>query len=207
MSHRVTLLMTLGLTASVLIKAQTVTPKRACAELLKFDALAVEFSKAEVVPASAALPAYCLVQGTINKRIGDGGQHSESVLNCAYRIPGRSAFCFRAAAGWTAWCGPLPVPYHLGIHGRAGTGARVCGGIHGLRASGERRAICSALRFLIRQRSAGARGSSLRRIHRRDGTGAKNDCELLRTSLEEVLLHGLFQRRTPGTARRAALSA
>jgi hypothetical protein len=42
--------------------------------LLQFSAPGVELSKAESIPASDALPAYCLVQGAINKRIGAGGK-------------------------------------------------------------------------------------------------------------------------------------
>jgi feruloyl esterase len=70
MSHR----LALALAVAVLSKAQTVSPQRDCAQLMKFDAPAVEFSKAEAVPATAPLPSYCLVQGTINKRIGAGGR-------------------------------------------------------------------------------------------------------------------------------------
>lgn len=70
MSHR----LLLALAAVMLSNAQTVSPQRNCTQLLQFDAPAVEFSKAEAVPASASLPAYCLVQGVINKRIGAGGR-------------------------------------------------------------------------------------------------------------------------------------
>jgi Tannase and feruloyl esterase len=99
MSHRVTLLVTLALAVSVLTNAQTTSPKRACTELLKFDALAVEFSKAEVVPASSGLPAYCLVQGTINKRIGDGGQ--QFGIGFELRLPDSWAerFLFQGGGG------------------------------------------------------------------------------------------------------------
>jgi hypothetical protein len=73
MLPRVTSLLTLALAAAALSNAQTVSPKRDCAQLLQFDAPAVEFSEAEPVPAGAGMPSYCLVQGTINKRIGAGG--------------------------------------------------------------------------------------------------------------------------------------
>jgi hypothetical protein len=41
-----------------------------------FDAPRVTFSKTETVAATDPMPAYCLVQGTINKRIGAGGSSS-----------------------------------------------------------------------------------------------------------------------------------
>src|SRR5665213_4051759 len=59
---------------AILCQARTVSPKRPCAQLLGFSAPGVEVSKAQPVPASDALPAYCLLQGTINKRIGAGGK-------------------------------------------------------------------------------------------------------------------------------------
>ena len=59
--------------SAVLCQAQTVSPKRPCTQLLEFSAPGVELSKAESVPAADA-PPYCLVQGTINKRIGAGGK-------------------------------------------------------------------------------------------------------------------------------------
>jgi feruloyl esterase len=59
---------------TVLCRAQTVSFKRPCAQLLQFSAPGVELSKAESIPASSVLPAYCLIQGTINKRIGAGGR-------------------------------------------------------------------------------------------------------------------------------------
>ena len=64
----------LALATAMLCQAQAVSPQRDCAQLLKFDAPAVEISKAEAVPATPVLPAYCMVQGTINKRIGAGGR-------------------------------------------------------------------------------------------------------------------------------------
>jgi pimeloyl-ACP methyl ester carboxylesterase len=60
--------------SALLCAAQTVSPKHPCTQLLKFSAPGVEVSKAESIPASDALPAYCLVQGMINKRIGAGGK-------------------------------------------------------------------------------------------------------------------------------------
>src|SRR5579862_9479102 len=60
--------------SALLCTAQTVSPKHRCTQLLEFSARGVEFSKAESIPASSALPAYCLVQGMINKRIGAGGR-------------------------------------------------------------------------------------------------------------------------------------
>lgn len=62
------------LCSAMLCQAQTVSPKHPCAQLLGFNAPGVEFSKAESIPAGNALPAYCLVQGMINKRIGAGGK-------------------------------------------------------------------------------------------------------------------------------------
>ena len=59
--------------AAVFAKGQMVSPQHGCASLLQFEAAAVEISKAEAIPASTALPSYCLVQGTINKRIGAAG--------------------------------------------------------------------------------------------------------------------------------------
>ncbi|HTB18968.1 MAG TPA: tannase/feruloyl esterase family alpha/beta hydrolase [Bryobacteraceae bacterium] len=59
--------------AAVFAKGQMVSPQHGCASLLQFEAAAVEISKAEAMPASSALPSYCLVQGTINKRIGAAG--------------------------------------------------------------------------------------------------------------------------------------
>src|SRR5579862_2125827 len=73
MSQPAGLSLAVALAATVLCHAQTITPARACSGLLKFDAAAVEISKAEAIPASSALPSYCLVQGTINKRIGAAG--------------------------------------------------------------------------------------------------------------------------------------
>jgi hypothetical protein len=64
----------MALAAVMLSNAQTVSPQRNCAQLRQFEAPAVEFSKAEAVPASASLPAYCLVKGVINKRTGAGGR-------------------------------------------------------------------------------------------------------------------------------------
>src|SRR5580700_83179 len=64
----------LALATAMLCHAQAVSSKRDCAQLLKFDAPAVEISKAEAVSATPALPPYCLVQGMINKRIGAGGK-------------------------------------------------------------------------------------------------------------------------------------
>jgi hypothetical protein len=61
------------LLSAVLCQAQTVSPKRPCAQLLEFSAPGVEFSKAESIPATAVLSAYCLVEGMINKRTGAGG--------------------------------------------------------------------------------------------------------------------------------------
>ncbi len=61
------------LCSATLCQAQTVSPKHPCERLLEFSAPGVEFSKAESIPASDALPAYCLVEGMINKRIGAGG--------------------------------------------------------------------------------------------------------------------------------------
>ena len=60
--------------SALLCKAQTVSPKHPCTQLLNFSAPGVEFSKAESIPAGDALPAYCLVQGMINKRTGAGGK-------------------------------------------------------------------------------------------------------------------------------------
>jgi hypothetical protein len=68
MLHR----LALALATVMLCQAQAVSSKRDCAQLLKFDAPAVEISKAEPVSATPALPSYCLVQGVINKRIGAG---------------------------------------------------------------------------------------------------------------------------------------
>lgn len=62
------------LASSALGRAQTVSPKRDCLQLRQFSAPGVEVSKAQPVPASDALPAYCLVQGMINKRTGAGGK-------------------------------------------------------------------------------------------------------------------------------------
>ena len=59
--------------AALFAKGQMVSPQHGCASLLQFQAAAVEISKAEAIPASTALPSYCLVQGTINKRIGAAG--------------------------------------------------------------------------------------------------------------------------------------
>jgi feruloyl esterase len=59
---------------TALCQAQTVSPKYRCAQLLEFSAPGVELSKAEPVPAIDTLPPFCLVQGTINKRIGAGGK-------------------------------------------------------------------------------------------------------------------------------------
>jgi len=59
---------------ALLCSAQTVSPKHVCTQLLNFNAPGVEFSKADSIPASDALPAYCLVRGIINKRIGAGGK-------------------------------------------------------------------------------------------------------------------------------------
>jgi hypothetical protein len=59
--------------AAVFANGQMVSPQHGCASLLQFEAAAVEISKAEAIPASSALPSYCLVQGTINKRIGAAG--------------------------------------------------------------------------------------------------------------------------------------
>jgi hypothetical protein len=47
-------------------RAQTVSPKRSCTQLLEFSAPGVEISKAEPVPGTDMLPANCLVQGAIN---------------------------------------------------------------------------------------------------------------------------------------------
>jgi hypothetical protein len=62
------------LAAVVLCGAQTVSSKRGCAQLRQFSAPGVELSKAEQIPANNSMPPYCLVQGTINKRIGAGGK-------------------------------------------------------------------------------------------------------------------------------------
>src|SRR5580704_10930353 len=56
------------------VQGTNVSPKHPCTQLLEFSAPGVELSKAESIPASNALPAYCLVQGMINKRIGAGGK-------------------------------------------------------------------------------------------------------------------------------------
>ena len=60
--------------SALLCKAQTVSPKHPCAQLLQFSAPGVELSKAEPVPSTNASPPYCLLQGTINKRTGAGGK-------------------------------------------------------------------------------------------------------------------------------------
>src|SRR5277367_2898897 len=73
MPQRVALLLT-ALSAAMFSNAQSMDPTRACASLLEFDAPLVQFSKAELVPASATLPSYCLLQGTINQRTGAGGR-------------------------------------------------------------------------------------------------------------------------------------
>ena len=66
----------LMLASVVLCRAQqNVTVQRHCAQLLQFSAPGLELSKVESVPASDALPPYCLIQGTINKRIGAAGNH------------------------------------------------------------------------------------------------------------------------------------
>src|SRR5271166_4951481 len=71
---RTQLLAVIMLASTALCRAQTVSSKRLCTQLLQFSAPAVEISKAASIPASGALPPYCLVQGTINKRIGAGGK-------------------------------------------------------------------------------------------------------------------------------------
>jgi feruloyl esterase len=182
--------MTLALAVSVLTHAQTIAPKLACADLLKFDALAVEFSKAEVVPASAVLPAYCLVQGTINKRIGVGGQPFG--IGFELRLPDSwtERFLFQGGGGMDGVVRPAMGAVPISGSTAVPAGARVCGGIHRLWASGARRTICRAFRFFIWQRSAGARGSGLRRLHRGDATGATDDRKLLRPAVEEIVLMG-----------------
>ncbi len=72
----------LMLAATVLCRAQTVSPKQSCDDLLKYNAPAVNFSKAERIAASTiavggvpvSLPPYCLVQGVINQRTGATGR-------------------------------------------------------------------------------------------------------------------------------------
>lgn len=70
------------LAATVLCRAQTVSPKQSCDDLLEYNAPAVNFSTAERIAASTiavggvpvSLPPYCLVQGVINQRTGAAGR-------------------------------------------------------------------------------------------------------------------------------------
>src|ERR1700735_3267926 len=96
----------LALATAMLCQAQAVSPKRDCAQLLKFDAPAVEISKAEAVAASAALPSYCLVQGTINKRVGAGG--GPFGIGFELRLPDSWAerFLFQGGGGMGGGGGP-----------------------------------------------------------------------------------------------------
>jgi hypothetical protein len=89
----------LALATAMLCQAQAVSPKRDCAQLLKFDAPAVEISKAEAVSATPALPPYCMVQGTINKRIGAGGR--QFGIGFELRLPDSwtERFLFQGGAG------------------------------------------------------------------------------------------------------------
>jgi pimeloyl-ACP methyl ester carboxylesterase len=85
--------------AAVFDQAQTVSPKRGCASLLSFDAPGVAFSKTETVAATDPMPAYCLVQGTINKRIGAGGR--EFGIGFELRLPDAwtERFLFQGGGG------------------------------------------------------------------------------------------------------------
>jgi len=79
--------------------AQSVSPRRDCSSLLNFDAPGVTFSKAETVAPGNALPAYCLVRGTINKRIGAGGR--EFGIGFELRLPDAwtERFLFQGGGG------------------------------------------------------------------------------------------------------------
>jgi Tannase and feruloyl esterase len=68
------LLVVVLLAYTVLGRAQTASLQRDCPQLRQFSLPGFEVSKAEPIPAKDSLPPYCLVQGTINKRIGAGGK-------------------------------------------------------------------------------------------------------------------------------------
>ncbi len=88
-----------ALATAVFGQAQTVAPKRSCASLLNFDAPGTVFTKADMVAAADPLPAYCLVQGTINKRVGAGGR--EFGIGFELRLPEGWAerFLFQGGGG------------------------------------------------------------------------------------------------------------
>jgi len=96
---RCTLSAVVLLFSALLCKAQTVSPKHPCTQLLNFNAPRVEFSKADSIPASDALPAYCLVQGMINKRIGAGGK--QFGIGFELRLPDAwtESFLFQGGGG------------------------------------------------------------------------------------------------------------
>ena len=86
--------------------AQTVTPKHACGDLVKFDAPAVVFKKAESVPATASLPAHCLVEGTINPRTGANGM--KFGIGFELRLPDAwtERFLFQGGGGMNGFVRP-----------------------------------------------------------------------------------------------------
>jgi len=96
---RVVMITALSLAAGGLSEGQTVSPKRNCASLADFDAPGVAFSKAQTVAATGPMPAYCLVQGAINKRIGAGGR--EFGIGFELRLPDAwtERFLFQGGGG------------------------------------------------------------------------------------------------------------
>jgi hypothetical protein len=88
-----------ALFVGVLCRAQTVSPKRGCSDLLKFEAPGLIISSAQSVAASTSLPSYCLVQGIIDKRVGAGGK--EFGIGFELRLPDAwtERFLFQGGGG------------------------------------------------------------------------------------------------------------
>ena len=193
--------------SALLCQAQTVSPKRPCAQLLEFGAPVVEISKAEPVPATNASPPYCLVQGTINKRIGAGGK--QFGIGFELRLPDiwTERFLFqggggmdgvvRPATGAVPISGSTAMPAlargfavattdsgHQGQGGPIGAAADASFGVDQQARVDQAYGGFMAVTELARQMIA----------------------QLLWPAVEEVLLHGLFQRRAASSFGGAALS-
>ena len=80
----------------------------------------LRFPRPKPVPASDTLPAFCLVQGMINKRIGAGGK--QFGIGFELRLPDMPDQALPVSRRrWAGWCRPAGYrrDSHLGIHGRA----------------------------------------------------------------------------------------